>query len=661
MADFEGHYIVLFARRFLDFIKQGKITGFSKTDKMLLEHVTRGKIKEYEIVKLIDKTFNKYPDLLDKYNIKFKSLEDINAAKTGGKRAFNKISIYVDLTSNILEVRLPWLTREKFDPLIKFFKEELDMEFEMRVDEDPVWFSFIRDDQVFHDLFKNSLVNEIGYEVNKELILKSIEKVKADREHQKKLFRLSTTANLGTETEDFKGMFEKLFPFQKVAIEYSKYRNGILIADEMGLGKTLQALAIIEYHQLYPALVVVPANLRMNWKREILKWLPDKKISVIETSKIIPPGEIYVVSYSMIPRLGSRFFIRKPKVLVCDESHYLKNPQSDRTHYILKYFKTGVDFKILTTGTPILNRTAELIPQLDLLGILDTHFGGSRKFKKRYAPAHWNGYRTTYESMNEEELQIELRRSCMIRRLKKDVIEEMPDKIRQVVVLPLSNREEYEKVEIDSINWYESKLRKKNLSEFEIKHEVNKKLRERSPYAEKMVRVEYLRQAAVHYKMEAVFDWIDDALEQVDKLVVFAHHRDTVEQLYKKYEKESVMFYGGMSNKIEGIVDKFVKDKSIKLFIGSIQSAGIGIDGLQEVCDRVVFVELDWRPAIMYQAEDRVHRLGQKDTVHAYYLLGENTIEFYIYDVVMEKEEIFERATNINKLFTWMKNKRKAA
>ena len=159
--------------------------------------------------------------------------------------------------------------------------------------------------------------------------------------------------------------------------------------------------------------------------------------------------------------------------------------------------------------------------------------------------------------------------------------------------------------------------------------------------------------------MEAVFDWIDNTLEQTNKLVVFAHHRDTVEALYERYKNEAVMLYGGMSSKVDEIVNKFTNDDKIKVFIGSLQASGVGIDGLQEVCDRVAFVELAWTPAMMAQAEDRLHRLGQKNTVFIYYLLGEDTIEEYVYNTVIEKEEIFEKATNVNKLFTWMKKKRK--
>ena len=658
MSNLENHYTVKFARLLLDYEKQGKITGILNIDKILLNHVMRNKIKEYDVVKLIDQTLCKYEDLFKQAGIKYKTLEEINSVKVGGKPAFNKISVYIDLQSNMLEIRLPWLTKEKFEPLIKFFREEMDMEFEKRMDSDPVWFTIIRDEKIFDDLKNNKTVKELGYEIDENQIKKSKEKLKVDKESQKQLFKLSTTAVLGTETEQFKGVFEKLYPFQKVAVEYSKFRNGILIADEMGLGKTLEALAIIEYHQLYPAVIVVPTMLRKNWAREITKWLPHKKVSIIESQKIIPPGDIYVVSYRMISSLGSRFYIKKPKVLVCDESHYLKNPDSARTDYVLKYFK-DVDFKILTTGTPILNRTLELVPQLELIGVLDTHFGGRRKFIKRYAPPQWNGYGTVYGSANEEELQVELRKSCMLRRMKKDVMSEMPDKIRQVIPLPLSDREAYEKVEKDSINWYETKLRRQDLSETEVAEMVTEKLLTRSAYAEKMVKVEYLRQAAVTYKMDAVFEWIDDALEQVNKLVVFAHHRDIVEMLHNRYKDKSVMLYGGMSGKIDEIVDKFVTDPKTHLFIGSLQSSGIGIDGLQRVCDRVAFVEMPWTPAQVAQAEDRLHRIGQNNTVNIYYLLAENSIEEYVFSVVVEKEEIFEKATNINKLFSWIKKKGK--
>ena len=657
-TNYEDHYVIKFARLFLDFVKQDKIVGFSAPDKILLEHLLRGKVNDYGKIKLIDEAIVKNQEILDKYEIDYESLSSKNKDVNQERQVYDNINIKIVGDNNVIEVRLPWLPKDKFDTLIGFFKTTLGMQFEFRHNEDGVWFSMIRDESIFDELLNHPLVKLIGYSIDNDKLQKAKDTLKVEIEKQKKLFELSVTAQL-EETEEFKGMFTKLYPFQKVSVEYSKLKRSILIADEMGLGKTIQALAIIEYHQLYPALIVVPAMLKKNWRREINVWLPHKSVVVVETDKIIPPADLYIVSYSMASKVANRFVVRKPKVIVCDESHYLKNPKAARTDYILKNFKT-IPFKMLTTGTPILNRTVELVPQLDLLGILDTHFGGKRKFINRYAPPQWNGFGTTYGSANEEELQVELRKSCMIRRMKKDVLIELPDKIRQVIYLPLSDVAAYEKVEADSINWYETKLRKnKDLSEHEILEKVDEKLDNRSWFAERMVRVEYLRQAALEYKMEAVFGWVDDTLEQTSKLILFCHHRDAVEQLHEHYKDNSVILYGGMSGQVEDIVKKFVSDKRIQLFIASIQSGGVGIDGLQEVCDKVAFVELAWTPAVMAQAEDRVHRIGQGNPVNIYYLLGEDTIEEHVYGVVVGKEEIFDKATNINKLFTWIKNKKK--
>jgi SNF2 family DNA or RNA helicase len=658
MTTYNEHYTVKFAKLFLDFVNKGKIQGFSIPDKILLEHLLRGKITDYGKVRLIDETIIKNQTILDKYEIDYESLSSKNDEINRERPVYDKINVQITGDNNVIEVRLPWLPKDKFEALIGFFKKDLDLQFEFRRDEDGVWFSIIRDENIFEELFANPLVQMIGYDVDESKIEKAKEKIKIEMEKQKKLFELSVTAQLD-ETEEFKGMFKKLYPFQKVSVEYSKHKRSIFIADEMGLGKTIEALAIIEYHQLYPALIVVPAMLKKNWKREIGDWLSHKKVVVVESSKIIPPADLYVVSYSMASKVANRFVIRKPKAIVCDESHYLKNPKAARTDFILKNFK-NVPFKMLTTGTPILNRTVELVPQLDLLGILDSHFGGKRKFINRYAPPQWTGYGTVYDSANVEELQVELRKSCMIRRMKKDVLTELPDKMRQVIYLPLSDKNAYEKVEDDSINWFETKLRKKeDLSEHEILEKVDKKLENRSWYAERMVRVEYLRQAAIEYKMEAVFEWIDDTLEQTNKLILFAHHRDAIEQLFEHYKNKAVMLYGGMSGQVEDIVNKFIKDKKIHLFVGSLQSGGVGIDGLQKVCDKVAFVELAWTPAMMSQAEDRVHRIGQDSPVNIYYLLGEDTIEEHVYSVVVDKEEIFEKSANIDKLFTWLKNKKK--
>lgn len=657
LGDFEDHKVVQFARLLLKSINENKIKGVASNDIILLNHILKNKVKEYDIVKLLDKLVIRNKDVIKKYGIKYKSLSEFDDETTSTKKVYTSIDIMIlGNELNILEIRLPFLPKNKFDPLIKFFKEEIGLQFEYRQNTDPVWFTIIRDESIFPDLFNNEIIKEVGYNIDKKRVVDSIKLLRENIKKQKELFKLSATANLG-DTEEFQGIFEKLYPFQKVALEYSKHKNSILIADEMGLGKSLQALSIIEYKDAYPALIVVPANLKSNWIKEIDKWMNHRTAHAVN-SNVIPPSDIIIVSYNKIPELASRLNLRKFKAIVCDESHYLKNPKSQRTSSVLKYFK-NVPLKTMTTGTPILNRTIELVPQLKFLGVLDTHFGGKRKFINRYAPPLSNGWGVTYGNANTEELQVELRKSCMLRRLKRDVISELPEKSRQIVTLPLSDYRAYHKVEIDSINWFEQKLKDQNLSKTEINKKVQDKLQSRSMFAEKMVKVEYLRQAAVTYKMDAVYDWIDNVLDQTNKFIIFGYHRDIVEKLYERYKSNAVMLYGGMSNQTQKIVDKFVNDDNIKLFIGSVQASGVGIDGLQAVCDKAAFVEMPWTPGLLMQAEDRIHRIGQTGSVNIYYLIGENSIEEYVYSVLVEKEDVFEKATNINQLFNWIKKKQK--
>ena len=260
----ENHYVVVFAKNVLKYIELGKINGISITDKTLMEHIIRNKITDYAAVKLINDTLLKNKEILESYGLKYTSLAEANDKLIQEKKVFQYINIQIVGDNNVIEIRLPFLTRAKFDPLIKFFKEELDMEFEKRRDTDPVWFTYIRDESIFDDILNNPLVKDIGYEIDKAKVKKAVERIAIEKEKQKKLFNLSVTSKLNDSAE-FKGLFEKFYPFQKVALEYSKHKSSILIADEMGLGKTLQAIGIMEYHQLYPAVIVVPANLKKNW------------------------------------------------------------------------------------------------------------------------------------------------------------------------------------------------------------------------------------------------------------------------------------------------------------------------------------------------------------------------------------------------------------
>lgn len=419
---------------------------------------------------------------------------------------------------------------------------------------------------------------------------------------------------------------------------------------------TVQAISILQHKDIFPALIIVPANLRENWQREFNSWLPDRTVHILKTTRKVRLADVYIISYGSVPTFCKGLQKVPFKSIVLDESHMIKNEKAKRTKAVLT-LKT-IPNKIAMTGTPILNEPYELMPQLDFLDVLEDHFGGRWNFVHKYAPPTSNGYWTEYGAANEEELQLELRKSCMIRREKEDVLSELPPKTRQIIFLPLSNYKMYYEVERDSVNWYKQKLEKnENLTKLQIEAMAAKKKMDRDPLAEKLVRVSACKQAATEYKMKAAIEWIDNALEQIDKLVVFTYHRDAIDQLMNVYHDQAVYLYGGMTNKVTSTIEKFKTDKNIKLFFGSILSTSTGIDGLQGVCNHAAFLELGWNPSIHEQGEDRLHRIGQLDNVNIYYLLGSGTIDEYIYDLIIEKGETIDKATNIDKIFDMIKNR----
>jgi len=628
----DNHHTVQFTKLLLKFSKT--ISEISDNDLIIFKHLLSKKIQSFQVIKLLDDIIIKYKDVLkNKYNIEYITLQEINKEITKDKKTFD--NAIISINNNILEIKLPWLTKELSDQISNFLLEN-----NFLYDE-KVWYCVNYNETIFDKIENNEIFNKIGFNKFNDLYKKEIiEKIKQNKDEQKKLFELSAKSNTNI---TFNGNLNNLYPYQKVVVEYSLHRKSILIADQMGLGKSASALAIAEYHNLYPVVCIVPANIKYNWIKEINKWIPHRKATIID-SDVIEDSEIYIISYNMIVNLGIRLRMRKPKLLICDESHYLKTPNSQRTIFTLKYFNS-VPYKILTTGTPILNRTIELIPQLRLLDTLK-YFGGEDKFKNQYTIK--DGF--NYKSKNEELLQAELRKICMIRRMKKDVAKDLPEKIKQYIPIPM-NRMEYDQVELNTMEWYEKKLQNDGLSEHEISNKIIS--------LNELTKIEYLRQVAAKSKLHSVYEWIDNALEQTNKILIFAHHREILENIHNHYKQNSILFYGGMSNKIKQSVDDFVNNDNINLFIGSIQASGIGIDGLQNICDIAVFIELAWTPAMMDQCEDRLHRIGQKNPVNIYYLIAENSIEEYIYNIVIEKKQMFEKSTNIMELFKWIKNKTK--
>lgn len=425
-------------------------------------------------------------------------------------------------------------------------------------------------------------------------------------------------------------------PYQCAGIAYATNHTSTLIADEMGLGKTIQAIGTCNMlPDAVNILVVCPASLKINWQREWLKWDVFGRTVEIAISKFIPDSQVVIVNYDILEKLGEPLRRRNWDVLIADECHKCKNPKAKRTQFLLgKYtwipaerrWNTDTEpinatRRLFLTGTPIVNRPVELWP---MIRIMDPQGLGKYKsqFEKRYcgAYAHRFGYDKS-GATNLEELQQRLRSSFMIRRLKMDVLKELPAKRRQVQILEIDGTDELVKRENKLYDDLKSANMKERTADF--------------------TELSAIRSALAEAKIPFVIEEIEDLLENVDKLVVFAHHHKVIEALQRKFAGIAVSVYGetGMVQR-QLAVDQFQQDPNIKLFIGSIQAAGVGLT--LTAAHTVLFAELDWVPGNVIQAEDRCHRIGQTEMVLVKYFVLNNSIEARMAHFLVSKTEVIE-------------------
>lgn len=447
------------------------------------------------------------------------------------------------------------------------------------------------------------------------------------------------------------GLKGTLRPFQQQGVAFLEKKNGRgLIADEMGLGKTIQALAWLQLRkEIRPAVIVVPATLKFNWQEECEKWVENPKVQVLQGKADTPLyGEIIIVNYDILPNTTQKIplangknriseikgtgwadRIKKinPKVIIVDEAHKFKNNTARRTKAVKALAKTAKHF-IALTGTPIKNRPLEIY---NAISIIDPLIAGTEKaFKFRYCDAKHNGFGWDFSgSSNTQELHDKLINSIMIRRKKIDVLPELPAKVRSFIPMALTNTKEYNRAEADFINWVS----------------INKGLKaaERAGRAEQLSKVGALKQLAAKGKQKGAIDWVNDYLEVNDKLVLFAVHKKTVTALMTKLKKFNPVKIDGSVSAInrDKAVKSFQNDSKCRVFIGNIAAAGEGIT--LTAASAVAFIELPWAPAELDQAEDRVHRIGQKaDSVNIYYLLAKGTIEQKISKLLDEKRKVMD-------------------
>lgn len=424
-------------------------------------------------------------------------------------------------------------------------------------------------------------------------------------------------------------------PFQKAGIEFCIKQKNVLLADEMGLGKTIQAIGVINnINDIRKVLIVCTATLKRNWLEELKKWLVKPlTIKIVDIAQDFNNENIVICSYNRLPKLLDLFKNHFFDLVVCDEVHLTKNKKALRTKAVDAISKRTVR-NIHMTGTPIVSRPAELFALIQRLGFeMDWYH-----YMTRYADMHQNkfGYMEYKGAKNLEELQQKLRSSIMIRRMKADVLTELPDKIRQPVIFDADSKELKDAIKQEQrfLSLFDSYVERINNLEFSVDKGFSE--------------LAILRKNTAIAKIPLIIEFIKSTLENTDKVVVFAHHKEVINKIHNEFKNESVKLTGDSSQDERYVaIKEFQNNPKIKVFIGSILACGAGIT--LTASSTVIFAELDWVPGNVSQAEDRCHRIGQKNTVMVYHLIIDGSIDVKISKMLIDKQKNIDKALNFKK------------
>ncbi|WP_294590911.1 DEAD/DEAH box helicase [uncultured Bacteroides sp.] len=435
------------------------------------------------------------------------------------------------------------------------------------------------------------------------------------------------------------------YPYQLKGVARGLELKRFMNCDEPGLGKTLQSIATINLGDAFPCLVICPSSLKINWQREWEKFT-DKKAMVL-TDKVRDTWtffwqtgmhQVFIVNYESLKKyfvqrikkaeswtlrdVEFRNSIQLFKSVIIDESHRCKSSSTQQAKFC-KGICAGKEWVIELTGTPVVNKPKDLIPQLSILSRMDD-FGGYKNFVNRYCAGQG-------EASNLKELNFMLWKNAMFRREKSLVLTDLPDKIRQVNSCEITNRKEYQDAECDLIMY----LQKYKDADDE---KIQKALR-----GEVMVKIGILRNISARGKVRDVIEFVRDFRENGKKIILFCSLHEVVDQL-KYYFPTAVSVTGKDSaDEKQRAVDAFQNNPRADIIICSIKAAGVGLT--LTASSNVAFVEFPWTYADCCQCEDRAHRIGQKDSVTCYYFLGRQTIDEKVYKIIQAKKNIANAVT----------------
>lgn len=422
-------------------------------------------------------------------------------------------------------------------------------------------------------------------------------------------------------------LWNTLFPYQKEGVRqiFELYGGRCLLADDMGLGKTRQALSFLGHCMPAKILIVCPSYLRYHWTHALKEWL-NIDAQLIKSGSETLEADSCVVSYDMLVALQIPTGIFN--VVCLDESHYVKSRKAKRTKAAAPLVKAA-KFAVLITGTPALNRPIELFSQLHMLR------PSYVKNYTSYAARYCNGKATPFGyddrgSSNAWELNWVLKKGFMVRRLKRDVLTQLPPKTRHTVWLEVRTNE-LKDVDAGFREW-------KKLNQTIYKLPSGSEQQRLQMFERQKVISELLRTTAAA-KCKAVVLWVMQRLHEGKSFIFFAYHQvvlNAVEEAVSAADFGYMRIDGSTpAAKRQENVERFQQDKDMRIAILSIMAAGTGIT-LTRVSE-CVFGELFWVPGVMIQAEDRVHRLSQQHRVTIQYLLGTDTLDTYVHPALCKK------------------------
>ena len=429
----------------------------------------------------------------------------------------------------------------------------------------------------------------------------------------------------------------KLFPYQEVGVAFIELSKGkALIGDDMGLGKTAQSLAWLALHkEKRPVIVICPASIKVNWSREINKWIPNSSIQSIDSGKdVIEPGkEFYIVNYDLLRKHEQGLLDIGASVVILDEATYVKERKSQRTKATLKIAKSSPHVLALS-GTPILNKPIEFFNILNL--IAPKVFKSQWQFGHQFCGMEHNGYGFSYSGATNTELLNFLLKSIMIRRDKREVLKDLPPKRREFKYIGIPNKiiRMHEAAEMDLSN---------AVRDYRIRGLSSEERSEKRMLA--ITALNYLRQVVGMAKAEQTLEIVRPTLEAGEKIVIFGHHKAVLDKLEEDLTKagfKNVRIDGQVTgNKRQKLIDEFQNDPDCKVMVASILAMGMGVNLV--AASSVFIVERQWTPAVEEQGEDRLWRIGQEKEVTVWYLVTADTVDDKMNHLIERKRKMVKQ------------------